>query len=83
MHRVNDLTGKEYILNLTTAEDMFYFVLMKRTAYKMMVIQDDGVVTLIYDSEGARDHDYKKMKDDDWRQLCYDHFKNLIKTIIF
>lgn len=70
MNRVNYRPEKKYILNLTTAQDALYFILIKVVEYDRMVMQSDGTVTLVYNSEEARDRDYEQASDIAWQQRC-------------
>ncbi len=60
MHKFN--INDKYYINLVTAEDAFGFMLKGDTKYTKLILQNDGVMTLMYDSLAVRDAEYKKVR---------------------
>ncbi len=52
-----------FLINLTTAEEAFLFMMMEENSqWKHLYIQDDETVTILYYSRAERDADYEAIK---------------------
>jgi len=60
MHRMN--TEDTFYINLVTAEDAFAYFSIKNHSYNKLILQDDGVITLLYYSKKVRDFEYNLVK---------------------
>ena len=67
MHRMN--IEDTFYINLITAEDAFAYFSMKTQRYDKMIMQDDGVITLLYDSKKVRDFEYRLLEKIKWRPM--------------
>lgn len=56
-------TNGRFFLNLNTAEEAFHFMTRERySAWKDIVIQNDGTITVVYGLRQARDEDYRAIR---------------------